>query len=286
MTSRELLLRSARALREAGVPDPEYDAACLLAFVTGRPPLELRAGFGNDISEEQTSVFFALLERRKAREPLQYLLGNTVFLGNVFSVRPGVLIPRPETEMLAEKAIRWVTEHLPRIRAAGREPAVLDLCCGTGCLGISVRMKIPEAQCTLTDLSPEALVCAGENAVRLSAACRILSGDLFEPVRDEKFDLILSNPPYIPGRECDILQPEVLREPRLALDGGADGLDFYRRIAAEAPARLHPGGCLLLEIGYGEETEVRALLMNHGANCVESEKDFSGIPRMLAAGYP
>ena len=281
MISRELLRAAARELEAAGVPDPAYDAGQLLAKVTGMPALELRAGFA-EISAEQEASFRALMDRRKAREPLQYLLGDTVFLGRSFQVRPGVLIPRPETEMLAESAIRWVRERSLRVP----HPEVLDLCCGSGCIGISVQLQCPQIRCTMTDLSPEALAVTRENAERLQAACEILSGDLFEAAAGRTFDLILSNPPYIPGAECDALQAEVMREPRMALDGGADGLGFYRRIAAEAPGHLKPGGCLMLEIGYGEREAVETLLRQGGAVSVRTEKDFSGIPRMTASTYP
>ena len=280
MTSRELLRAAARELRAAGVPDPEYDAGMLLAKVTGEPALKLRAGF-TEITPEQASAFHALTERRKQREPLQYLLGDTVFLGEVFTVRPGVLIPRPETEMLAERAIRWLRKR----RFPTPNPEVLDLCCGSGCLGISVKRQMPAVRCTMTDLSPEALALTEENVRRMGVECETLAGDLFEPVQGRRFDLILSNPPYIPAAECDGLQAEVMREPRMALDGGADGLDFYRRIAKKAPAHLKPGGCLMLEIGYGEREAVEKLLTENGAISVRTEADFSGIPRMVFAEY-
>ena len=281
MTARETLLSAARALREAGVPDPEYDAGLLLSRVTGEPPLNLRAGFGRILSEAETAAFQALLSRRKNREPLQYLLGDAVFLGDFYLVGPGTLIPRPETEMLAEAGAAWL-----RRGGAAAEADVLDLCCGSGCLGIAVRRKCPGSRCTLTDLSPKALSFARANAERLAPDCRILAGDLFEPVRDAKFDLILSNPPYIPSGACETLQPEVTREPRGALDGGADGLDFYRRIAREAPAHLKPGGLLLLEIGFGQAEDVESLLRAHGLRAVKTEKDFAGIPRMVRAEAP
>ena len=301
MNSRTLLLNAARELGEAGVPDPAYDAAALLAKITGVPPLALRAGSLDEIPEEQLKAFQQLVACRKKREPLQYLLGDVVFLGEVFLVRPGVLIPRPETALLAERAVSWLRERAAEEApdhdfglytgpqgGAGqgkKRPAVLDMCCGTGCLGLSVLRKVPEASCVLTDLSGEALSVARENAARLHAECEILRGDLFAPVEGRKFDLILSNPPYIPSRECETLQPEVLREPRTALDGGADGLAFYRRIAAEASRFLNPGGRLMLEIGFGEEEPVTRMLRAGGASRVECEKDFAGIPRMIFADY-
>ena len=223
--------------------------------------------------------FRELIERRKQREPLQYIEGRTVFRGRNYTVRPGVLIPRPETALLSV----WAEE---RLKGLEKEPAVLDLCCGSGCLGISLKLEMPRIRCVLTDLSPEAAALSRENAEALGADCEILRGDLFGPVRDRKFDLIVSNPPYIPTEGCTCLQAEVLREPRMALDGGEDGMDFYRRIAAEAPGHLKPGGCLMLEIGYGEREDVETLLKQGGAVSVRTEKDYSGSPRMTVATYP
>lgn len=285
MTARSLLLESARELKEAGVLDPEYDAALLLSRVTGEKPLALRAGFDIALTEEQIRVFRMLAGRRKRREPLQYLLGDAVFIGLTFRVRPGVLIPRPETEMLAGEAVRRMRERIGRLKPEDPGPEALDLCCGSGCIGLSLKKILPRVRCTLTDRSREALETARENAEILGTECEILEGDLFAPVRERRFDLILSNPPYIPAAECESLQPEVAAEPRAALDGGADGLDFYRRIAKEAPARLLPGGALILEIGAGEGERVRDMLKKHGAVRVETEKDFSGIERMIAAEY-
>ena len=294
MTARTLLLDAARRLKEAGVPDAAYDAAILLSRVTGEPPLQLRAGFDLIVAEEQLQAFEALMVRRMAREPLQYLLGDALFLGMPFRVRPGVLIPRPETELLARSAIRWIAKREEGKNLSGmdtphregkRKTRVLDLCCGSGCLGISVAKHCPAADCTLSDYSPQALAVARENAEQLGVRCLFLEGDLFAPMAEQRFDLILSNPPYIPSGACDTLQPEVCREPRMALDGGADGLDFYRRIAREAPAHLYSGGSVMLEVGDGEAEAVERLLLDHGARRCEAAEDFAGISRMVFADY-
>ena len=279
MTSREVLRAAAQELTEAGVPDADYDAGLLMERITGEPALQIRAGMTKDLTETENEAFQELIHRRCNREPLQYLLGDTVFLGNLYRVGSGVLIPRPETEMIAQEGIRWLRMRLPD------NLLVLDLCCGSGCLGIAVKREVPEAAVTLTDLCEDALAIAKENAVRLKADCEILQGDLFTPVSGRKFDLIISNPPYIPSSECDHLQEEVQWEPRTALDGGADGLDFYRRIAEEAPKHLRSPGYLVLEIGYGEAESVEAMLRAGGAMKVHTEKDFSGIPRMVCGAY-
>ncbi len=263
------------------MPDPDYDAGLLMEMVTGEPALKLRSGLGDALTDEQISAYEGLIQKRKDRIPLQYLLGNTVFMGDLYKVRPGVLIPRPETEMIAEEAIRLLREGA----MSTGEPAVLDLCCGSGCLGISVKRAFPAARITLTDMSPIALETARENAERLGADCEMLQGDLFETVTGRKFDLVLSNPPYIPAEECGRLQAEVMQEPRMALDGGRDGLDFYRRIAAEAGTYLRRPGFLILEIGYGEAKAVEALLLSGGAGKVQTDRDFSGIPRRIRAEY-
>ena len=278
MNTRMILRLAAGELEAAGVPDPEYDSAVLLSSVTGIPPLELRMGLIEEPGEAQMVKFRELIERRKQREPLQYIEGRTVFRGRAYTVRPGVLIPRPETALLSV----WAEE---RLKGLEKESAVLDLCCGSGCLGISLKLEMPRIRCVLTDLSPEAAVLSRENAEALGADCEILRGDLFGPVRDRKFDLIVSNPPYIPTEECTCLQAEVLREPRMALDGGEDGMDFYRRIAAEAPAYLNSGGALMMELGIREAEPVRRMLTEHGAKRTEIRRDFSGTERMILAEY-
>ena len=276
MNARERLKQAARELRQAGVPDPETDSAQLLSRVTGRPPLELRLGFEIPVLPRQEEQFRALLERRKTREPLQYLMGSVQFCGAEVRIRPGVLIPRPETELLAE----WAAEEM-----RGREaPEILDLCCGSGCLGISLGRMLPAARVTMTDLSPEAEALARENSEGLRNA-EVLRGDLFAPVRGRRFDLIVSNPPYIPAGECGTLQEEVLREPRMALDGGADGLDFYRRIAAEAPGHLKRRGLLMTEVGAGEAEPAAEMFRANGAARTEIRKDLAGIGRMVLAAY-
>ena len=229
-----------------------------------------------NVSETDAEMIEPLIERRLRGEPLQYVLGEWAFYGLPFYVDRHVLIPRPDTERLVELAERFLSEE---------RRDVLDLCCGSGCLGISVAKHCTAADCTLSDYSPQALAVARENAEQLGVRCLFLEGDLFAPMSEQRFDLILSNPPYIPSGACDTLQPEVCREPRMALDGGADGLDFYRRIAREAPAHLYSGGSVMLEVGDGEAEAVERLLLDHGARRCEAAEDFAGISRMVFADY-
>lgn len=282
MNARQMLRSAAEELRQAGVPDPEYDSGMLLSEVTGRPHLELRAGMGPDPTEEQAARYAQLIARRKAREPLQYLLGSVIFRSREILTGPGALIPRPETAELAEWAGAWIRQ---KAGAAPKDMRILDLCCGTGCIGISLQTDFPEAEVTLTDLSDEALAIARANLLKYGLTCRTGQGDLFAPTEGEKFHLIVSNPPYIPTEECGTLQAEVLREPRMALDGGADGLDFYRRIAREAPAYLEKGGAVMMEFGIGEEEAIGRLMTEGGAARTGIRRDAAGICRMILAEY-
>lgn len=279
MTPRELLRQAACRLREAGVPDPEVDGALLLSHLTGQPPLALRLDSEHPLPDDVLDDFQSLLAQRLRRVPLQYLTGEVSFLGQVFHVDSRVLIPRPETELLAERAIA-------ALRGFPAPASALDLCCGSGCLGLSLALAVPTAQVTLTDLSPAALDVARANAARSGAQASFLQGDLFAPVAGRRYHMIVSNPPYIPTAECAGLQAEVRQEPAMALDGGADGMAFYRRIAAEALAHLHPGGTLLLEVGWDQGEAVRRLLAEAGFQHTAAHLDWQNIPRMVEGHAP
>ena len=278
MTPRTLILQWKKRLAAAGVADAAVDASQLLARVTGRPMLDLRMDDDTLLTDAEMTAFETLALRRLDREPLQYILGDAPFCGRDFAVSPAVLIPRPETELLAE----WALEEL-RDRP---DAAVLDLCCGSGCLGITLRLEAPESRVTCADISHEALTVTRWNAEKLAAEIAVCRGDLWQAVGDARFDVIVSNPPYIPTADCAALQEEVLREPALALDGGADGLDIYRRIADGAVNHLTPGGALLLELGIGEADAVTALLKRAGMTDLTVRRDLEGIERMLLARAP
>lgn len=249
-TIREVLREAAGRLAAAGVPDAAYDAAELLSRVMGESPLMLRAEAGRAVSSEQRAAYDALIARREAREPLQYITGEAPFMGLMLAVAPGVLIPRFDTEALCQQA-------LDRLRGGER---VLDLCTGSGALAVALAALRPGIRVAAGDISPLAAALARENAARCGVSVDVRLGDLFAPFRGETFDMIVSNPPYIPAGQLAGLQEEVRREPALALDGGADGLDFYRRIIAEAPRYLAPGGWLLLEFGSDQAADVKALM--------------------------
>ncbi len=240
----------------AAVPDPEVDALALLSEATGMQPMNLRLSAMESLTHEQEERFRSLLLLRAKREPLQYVLGTQCFYGFDFAVDARVLIPRQETETLCELALAEMK--------AWPCPRVLDLCTGSGAIAVTLNRLCPGADVTAADLSGDALAVARENAARNGAEIRFVQGDLFAPVTGERFNLIVCNPPYIESAVCDTLQPEVRFEPRLALDGGTDGLAFYRRLAADAPAHLAPRGCLMAEIGDGQAAQVVALMNETG----------------------
>lgn len=278
MTPRDLLRQTAVSFRSAGIPDPDTDAALLLSFLLGRPPLSLRLDTETDLPESVLNDYAALTKRRLNREPLQYVVGDAPFLGLLFYVDSRVLIPRPETELLCE----WALDLLKEMPS----PRILDLCCGSGCIGLSLKSRRPDSIVTLSDCSEDALAVSSENARRLNLDVSLNRGDLVAGLPDQAYDLVISNPPYIPSAACETLQPEVLREPRLALDGGGDGLDLYRRIAGEVPRVLKPGGILLLELGIGESVPVAALLSGAGFRQVAVRQDLAGIDRMIGCFHP
>ncbi len=278
MNPRELIRTAALRFRNAGIPDPENDAALLLSHLTGRPPLELRLDMDTLLDASVLTGFEELALKRLDRIPLQYLVGKAPFYHRSFLVDSRVLIPRPETELLCEWALELIKgQPCPRI---------LDLCCGSGCIGLTVKAEYPDARVTLADISADALAVASQNAEALSLDVCFHRGDLLDGFPEESFDLVLSNPPYIPAGDCDSLQPEVLREPRLALDGGMDGCDVYRRIASGARSVLAPGGLLLMELGIHEAEPVSSLLSACGYTGIRIRKDYAGIQRMILAVRP
>ena len=254
MTIREAVRRAAARFEQAGVPDAAYDAQLMLAHLLGEDRLRMRLDDMRTLDPAVQAAYEAMTARREAREPLQYILGETEFMGLTFHVEPGVLIPRFDTEILCEEALRILGKR------GGR---VLDIGTGSGALAVSIARLCPAAQVTAVDISPDALAIAERNAKANGVSVRFVRSDCFAALAGEKFDMIVSNPPYIPPHEMAELMPEVRCEPELALAGGEDGLVFYRRIAQEAPAYLNDGGALLFEIGWQQRDDVCALLRAH-----------------------
>ena len=277
MTIREALLHATAALKAASVPDPRMDSELMLAHVLRLSRMEMLLHSGNNLSKEQEQRFSSLLLSRTQRKPLQYLLGTQVFYGLDFQVDSRVLIPRQETETLCE----WGINHLRSLKKPNVK--ALDLCTGSGAIAITLKHECPHADVTAADLSMDALAVASSNAKLNQTDIRFVQGDLWQPVEGEVFDLILSNPPYIPTHDCDTLQQEVMQEPRMALDGGLDGLDFYRRIANGALSHLSPAGLIAVEVGIGEAQDVAALFTNAGLIDVQIIKDLYGVERIVSA---
>ena len=275
MTIREALASAEGMLKEAGVPDPYIDAEWMLESVSGLDRMQMKWNQETELTPEQEQRFSSLLLSRANREPVQYLLGEQYFYGLRFQVTPDVLIPRQETEELCEWGLKFLKKH--------PAPRALDLCTGSGAIAVTLKHRCLRAEVTASDLSEGALKVAQKNALANGVNVRFLKGDLWEPLRGVTFDLILSNPPYIPTQDCETLQPEVMREPRMALDGGKDGLDFYRRIADGAREHLNPGGMIAVELGVGEAEDVAELFRRAGLADVEIRKDLYGVERMVGA---
>ena len=289
MTLRDLARTGEQNLTAAGVPDAKHDAMTLLldSFGIAKKDYVLHGetdligaapgtepSFVKDVAEA-LEKYREGIRRRSEREPLQQILGTAPFYGLDFFVNEHVLVPRGDTEVLVEA----VTEDLG---GAGKGITCLDLCTGSGCIGISLA-KLAGMQVTLSDISEEALAVAYRNALALAPQCSLVQSDLFENI-PQQFDVIVSNPPYIRDDVIETLDPEVRAyEPRTALSGGADGLSFYRRIAADAPAHLRENGRLYLEIGFDQGKDVSRLLTENGFTDVKVHKDCCGNDRVVSA---
>jgi len=276
LTISEWLKGAIAALEESACPDPQVDARWIAEDMLQMTPAELRFAALNELTIEQLAVLDNCLERRKSGEPVQYILGRADFMGLKFFVDSRVLIPRQDTETLVEAAI---------VELQARESRdVLDLCTGSGAIGLSIKSLVPDAVVTLSDISRGALEVAEKNAHALAAEVKIRHGDLFKAVGREKFDLIASNPPYLRTDEMEELQQEVRFEPALALEAGAKGMDFYERIAKEAPKHLKPGGAIYLETGCEQARDVLALLNEHmDAAASGIIRDLCGVERVAWA---
>lgn len=284
MTVLEVIQRSAEYLARKGVESARLQAELLLAHVLHQPRLKLYLEFERVLSEPELAALRELVRRRGAREPLQYLVGSVNFCGLELAVNPAVLIPRPETELLAERAWTFLAGQAGSPEAP---PAALDFGTGSGCLAIALAVHCPEARVWAVDLSPAALEVARANAARHGVEARIhfVPSDGFAALpAGERFDLIVANPPYIPTAEIARLQPEVRdHEPRAALDGGPDGLAVIRRLATGSAAWLKPGGRLMLEVGDDQADTATALLTAAGWGGVTVENDWTNRPRLLVA---
>lgn len=261
-------------------PDsPRLDAEILLAQAIGCKRIDLYVRHAEIPEEPVREKFRSLVKRRARGEPVAYLVGYKEFFSLNFAVDASVLIPRPDTETLADQAIRF-------LKARGlASPKILDLGTGSGCLAIVIAKLVPASQVIAIDRSAAALAVARANAQKHAVDARITfsEGDLFQPLKSEdRFDLIVSNPPYIPSGEVQTLDADVKNhEPLTALDGGADGLDFYRRIWPETTARLTEKGSVMVEVGYDQADRVAALATKAGYSQIKIVPDAARIPRVV-----
>ena len=276
-TVAEVLKSGTERLEEGGIDSPRLDAEILLAHVLGWRRLNLYIDAEKILPLGNILRFNELINRRLEKIPVSYLTGTKDFMGLAFAVNENVLIPRPETEILTE----LVGEYL---RGLGGEVTFADLGAGSGAICISILKFVKSARAATVDISAEALEVAKFNAQKFHVDDRIefFQGDLFSPLEGKIFNAIVSNPPYIPTNELETLQAEVKKEPRTALDGGEDGLNFYRQIISGAPKFLISGGLLAVEVGINQASPVKTLMEHKNFIDVEIFKDLAGIERVVA----
>ena len=271
---RELLYKGEALLKEAGITDYAIDARLLLEFVYQISRTDLLLHPDRQVEED---AYLSLIKKRALRIPLQHLTGETVFMGHTFFVSEDVLVPRQDTEILVEHVLKEMPGNAH----------ILDMCTGSGCILISLLLAKQDATGSGVDFSDRALAIAKKNAEQyetLESRIDFLQSDLFKTVTG-KYDLIVSNPPYIATGEIDGLSPEVKNhDPMMALDGGEDGLCFYRRIVEDAAHYLNEGGKIFFEIGYDQGEAVKELLIEHGYHDVTVYKDYAGLDRVVK-GY-
>ena len=284
-TIARLLAWTTDFFREHGIENPRLDAEVLLGAVLGKDRMYLYVHFDEPLEPAELAAFRSHVKERAAHMPLAYVLGTREFMGLDFCVTRDTLIPRPDTELLVQCAVDFLRA---RTAAGGDELSIADIGTGTGAVALSVLHYTEGTRADVVDISPAAAEVARENAERLGIAERIEVhvGDLTAPLAGRSYDMILSNPPYIPTADIAKLMPEVRSyEPHCALDGGVDGLDLYRRLMADAPAMLKDGGAIAVEVGIHEAAAVAALALAH-PRIVRTEilKDLGGIERVVV-GY-
>jgi release factor glutamine methyltransferase len=296
VTIKQVLDDASARFSTAGIDSPSLDASLLLAEALGISRSWLVLAWDETPGDDRLRRFDGFLERRLSGEPVAYILGRREFFGLDFAVSPAVLIPRPDTETLVEAALETVREM------AGDAVSVLDLCTGSGAVAVALKYEMPELAVYASDISPQALACARSNAERLLGENSVTfsEGDLFatcggapeNPASSDagriprRFSIVVSNPPYIPAPDLPSLPREVRHEPSMALDGGLDGLGLIRRIIAESPDHLAPGGALLLEADPRQMEAVSGILASFGYRGVKTYNDLSQRPRVIRAFCP
>ena len=272
---KDIVAQAMKKLDAAGITESRVDSWRLAESILGVSRQDLFLEPEKSVSEEQAQKYLDAVFVRAKHIPLQHITGCQQFLDFEFIVNEDVLIPRPETQLLVEQEVSYIKEE--RVK-------VLDLCTGSGCIAVSIDRMCLNADVTAADISEKALNVAGENNMRNKGRVTFVQSDLFENIY-ESYDVIVSNPPYIPTGDIDTLMEEVrIHEPRLALDGSADGLKFYREICTNAVNYLNKNGKIFLEIGYDQGRTVPELLRENGFTDIQVLKDLSGNDRMVIAG--
>lgn len=277
MKYRELYDYGVSMLTQEQLAEASLDARLLLEYVCHTSQTTLLAHGDREVDAKEEENYKALLEKRRKHIPLQHLTGEQMFMGLRFVVNEHVLVPRQDTEILVEEAMRELHDGM----------SVLDMCTGSGCILLSLLQYSNDCRGVGVDISPEALLVAQENAKLLGIAAEFREGNLFSALMpQEKFDLLISNPPYIESEVIPTLMEEVrCHEPQGALDGGSDGLDFYRRISLEAKPYLYRGARIFLEIGCNQAEAVSGILEKEGYQDIEVVKDFAGLDRVVKCSF-
>ncbi len=276
ITIKQLVDGASKELELKGIDEPQAHAELIAAFVLNKSRTYIRAFGDNLIYDKEEKLFNKILKEKLSGKPLAHIIGEAEFMGRLFTVGPTVLIPRPETEELVEQSVK----HLCGIKP----DAILDMCSGSGCIAISLAFIFPQVQIIGADISKEALEVARKNSDNMNLGPRVqfVQSDLFKNIKGG-FDLIISNPPYIPTEVIKTLSPEVQSEPHIALDGGKDGLKIIKKIIDAAPSFLKEGGLLALEIGFGQSEKVLKFFSGQYWQTPFTGKDFAGIERFVFA---
>ena len=282
MVIRDLLKKADKILSEKGIEDSFNEAAVLFTYAGNTSKTYLFTHMDDEVSGGTEKLFYNFIARRAVHEPVAYIVGTAWFMSLKLFVNESTLIPRPETEGLAEEALA-VVKNIP-----SEAVKLLDICTGSGCVGLVVAHFDNRVDAILSDLNPTCVDIAKKNVQshNLKNRVKVIESDLYKAVPKIKFDIITANPPYIPTADIDSLDDDVrLYEPMAALDGGIDGLDFYRKIISGAREHLKPGGYLLLELGIGQSHAVRNILETNGFTNISIKNDIAGIPRILTSMY-
>lgn len=271
MTNRQILSEAVAKLKSAEIEEAESDAWILFSEVMGMDRTSYLVGMNDEVSDDKAAEFNRYISMRLERIPVQYITGKTCFMGFDFKVTEDVLIPRFDTEILVDEALKQIKPG----------ECVLDMCTGSGCIAVAVKLLTRDVLVSAADISPKALAVANDNAKNNNAVISFIQTNMFSSIQ-EKYDVILSNPPYIKTADIDELLDEVKnREPRLALEGGADGLVFYRILAKEGYMHLNDGGRIIMEIGYDQGKAVSNLLKENNFADIKVIQDLAGLDRVV-----